>query len=354
MRDKRKLESGPVREAARGRWLPLLSDLCPELEPALAKPGRHVGCPVHGGHDGFRLFRDAPVSGGGICNTCGASPDGFSLLQWLKGWSFPEALEAVDGALGGVLPTRLDCRTIHNVQAPGPSDGHIRERLRKIWKESVDWRMPAAKPLRDYLAYRGLDASLLANVGGAIRFHRGLRYYDEAMRFIGIFPALLALVSDAEGKPVTIHRIYLSDQGRKAPVEAAKKMMPIPSDRQVMGGAIRLGALGESSVVDIAEGIETALAVRQATGLPVWSAVSAALLAGLKPPAGTRLVRVWCDLDYKCVGEEAAAQLWDRLTDEGVEVKILLPPEQLLGAKKADWLDVWIALGPLGFPDLGG
>ena len=97
-----KLESAPVRAAARGRWLMLLLALAPELDEALAKPGRHVSCPVHGGRDGFRLFKDVDTSGGGICNTCGASPDGFSLLQWLKGWNFPQALVAVGAALGGV------------------------------------------------------------------------------------------------------------------------------------------------------------------------------------------------------------------------------------------------------------
>ena len=344
-----KLESGPVRAAARGRWAAVLQALAPELDAALAKPGRHVGCPVHGGHDGFRLFRDVELSGGGICNTCGASHDGFSLLQWLKGWSFPETLEAVDNALGGTLPTRTDCLKLPALQAARPDDGQIRERLRKTWKESADWRTPAAKPLRDYLANRGLDARLLADSGRLIRFHPGLRYYNEKKKYAGTFPALLALVSDADGKPVTIHRIYLTQDGRKAPVEAPKKMMSIPSGRKVMGGAIRLGCHGESEAVDIAEGIETALAVRQATGLPVWSAVNAALLAGFKPPAGTRLVRVWCDLDLEGVGEEAAARLRERLAADGVSVEIRLPPEALLGTKQADWLDVWNALGAPGF-----
>ena len=44
-----KLESGPIRAAARGRWAAVLQALAPELDAALAKPGRHVGCPVHGG-----------------------------------------------------------------------------------------------------------------------------------------------------------------------------------------------------------------------------------------------------------------------------------------------------------------
>ena len=52
-----KLESGPVRAAARGRWVAVLQALAPELDAALAKPGRHVGCPVHGGRDGFRLLQ---------------------------------------------------------------------------------------------------------------------------------------------------------------------------------------------------------------------------------------------------------------------------------------------------------
>ncbi len=76
-----KLEAGPVREAVRGRWVPVLQALVPELEAALAKPGRHVSCPVHGGRDGFRLFKDVETSGGGICNTCGASPDTFFVFN---------------------------------------------------------------------------------------------------------------------------------------------------------------------------------------------------------------------------------------------------------------------------------
>ena len=353
MNEKRKLESGTVREAARGRWMPVLSGLCPELEPALANPGRHVGCPVHGGHDGFRLFRDVEISGGGICNTCGASHDGFSLLQWLNGWRVPEALEAVDRVLGGKLPPRAAVRVKQAALPPKPSDSQTRERLRKVWGDTVDWRSPKARPLRDYLAHRGLDAGLLTDVGGAIRFHRGLRYYDDEKNLIGIFPALLALVCDTEGKPVTIHRIYLSAEGRKAPVDAPKKMMPIPSDRQVMGGSIRLGApSGMAEVIDLAEGIETALAVRQATGLPVWSAVSARLLSGFHPPKGIRLVRVWGDLDRQGVGEQSAILLRDRLAAEGVAVEILLPREEWLGDKKVDWLDVLNRHGIQGFPVL--
>ncbi|NJQ95970.1 hypothetical protein HCX21_20465 [Escherichia coli] len=77
-----------VREAANGNWLFILAALAPHLEPALRKPGRHVSCPIHGGKDGFRLFKDAHLTGGGVCNTCGANHDGFELLMWLNNWDF--------------------------------------------------------------------------------------------------------------------------------------------------------------------------------------------------------------------------------------------------------------------------
>jgi len=77
------IEAREVRELAAGRWLDLLGALAPELTPALDRVGRHVPCPVHGGADGFRLFRDVKQTGGGICNTCGTFPDGFALLAHL-------------------------------------------------------------------------------------------------------------------------------------------------------------------------------------------------------------------------------------------------------------------------------
>lgn len=106
------LESSDVRNAAHGRWNWIFSGLAPELELALNKPGRHVACPIHGGHDGFRLFRDFEDTGGAVCNTCGAKPDGFAVLQWLKGWNFPTTLRAVHEALGGVVRVAAPVRKL--------------------------------------------------------------------------------------------------------------------------------------------------------------------------------------------------------------------------------------------------
>lgn len=43
-----------------------------------------------------------------------------------------------------------------------------------------------------------------------------------------------------DGRPITLHRTYLDEFGNKLDVEALKKMMAYPEDRNILGGAIRL------------------------------------------------------------------------------------------------------------------
>jgi hypothetical protein len=115
--------------------------------------------------------------------------------------------------------------------------------------------------------------------------------------------------------------------------------MGYPGDRLV-GGAIRL--FPSSPVLGLAEGIETALAVHLRTGMPVWSAVSAGLLARLEPPTGTTLVVVWADRDRSGTGETAALSLRERLLRQGISVAVHMPPGPIpAGAKGIDWADVW-------------
>lgn len=95
-------DTDEVRKAAEGKWLYVLSVLSDgRLDQAIEKVGRHVPCPVHGGVDGFRLFKkDADLTGGGVCNTCGAKTNGFDLLMWVNGWNFSQTVDAVGEYLG--------------------------------------------------------------------------------------------------------------------------------------------------------------------------------------------------------------------------------------------------------------
>ncbi|WP_198926512.1 primase-helicase zinc-binding domain-containing protein, partial [Acidithiobacillus thiooxidans] len=96
----KRYDAAVVRQEARDQWDMILSYLAPEIESALQHPGKHIPCPVHGGKDGFRVFKDVRETGGGICNTCGSQSDGFALLMWLRNWDFVTTLKAVAELLG--------------------------------------------------------------------------------------------------------------------------------------------------------------------------------------------------------------------------------------------------------------
>lgn len=333
-----KLDAALVRQHARDQWTGILGRLAPTLDQALSRPGRHVPCPVHGGRDGLRVFKDVNERGGGICNTCGAFSDGFALLMWANHWGFREALVAVAQDL------RLDAGDTWTTPppAPRPSAAPVRQKsdeaaeaaLRRVWSETLDPQEPAALPLQRYLSRRGIDAEPDPRV---VRFHPGLGYYEEGKR-LGTYPALIARVSDAQGQPVSLHRIYLTPDGRKAPVASPKKMM-VPLG-PVVGGAIRLYPAGPT--LGITEGIETALVIRQRTGMPVWSGVSTTLLERFVPPPDVALVVVWADLDLSGAGELAAEKLLARLVATGVRVAVHVPKGPIpRGMKGVDWADLW-------------
>ena len=339
------IDARALRAMAAGHWLGLFDQLAPELTPAVSRAGRHVPCPVHGGKDGFRLFGDVQETGGGICATCGAFPDGLALLGWLKGWRFPEVVEAVAGALGNGAPTTPAKRQASaRRRLPSRSEkGNQAERIARLWAESHDPADARAGPLRTYLQRRHLDPNGLEP--DAVRMHPSLGYWEEG-RYVGRFPAMLARVVDPDGETQTLHRTYLSWDGVKAPVCSPKKLMPCSGGVPLAGGAIRLFRSGQE--LGIAEGIETALAVRRATGMPVWSAVCASLMSRFEPPTAVGRIVIWADRDVSGAGDAAARALRERLLARGIDVTIRLPDGPIpSGAKGVDWADVWSGMsGP--------
>lgn len=344
-----------IRPMARGRWGAILGALAPQLQPAIGQGGRrHVPCPVHGGKDGFRVFKDVEETGASVCNTCGRHSDGFATLMWVNAWAFPAALKAVaDYLQAGRYEVRPMVRPPMTAKVKPKDNEKARQALNRAWGESIAIQERDAEPARLYLARRGLSL----RPPEALRFHPSLAYYDGDQR-IGEFPALIAMVSGLEGNPVTIHRTYLTADGQKAPVASPRKLMRFPDDRRILGGAIRLTG-GDGPVLAVAEGLETALAVQEGTELLVWSAVNAPLLENLVPPKGTRRVLVFADKDRptrqhpKGHGQEAARQLVQRLWGMGIKASAIVPAGEIPpGQKSLDWLDVLKRDGKAGFPSL--
>jgi len=347
------MKAEKLKTLAMGRWEAILSAIAPQSIVALKYKGRHVPCPVHGGKDGFRVFKDVAITGGSVCNTCGFNNNGFATIMWLNGWDFKTTLQAVADYLGfGSQEKPAIRRTSVSTSSIGNGDEKLRQALNRVWLESFSLSDIKAQPAKLYLARRGIS---ILPAEESVKFHPSLAYYDNR-QLIGRFPAIVAMVSDAESNPVTIHRTYITNDGRKAPVHAPRKLMGYPGERQITGGAIRLTS-GDTQILAIAEGLETALSVMEGTGVPTWCVINATLLENFVPPEGTTRVLVFADKDIetdqhpKGHGQEAARNLTRRLWREGFKTSIFIPSTEIeQGQKSIDWNDVFFHQGKLGFP----
>ena len=349
-----------ARKYAAGNWDSVLRALAPQVSPALDALGkRHVACPVHGGKhgDGFRMFKDFHDTGGGVCNTCGRFHDGFEILKWANGWSAREAVEEVTSHFrGGDGKLRPKVRPVPPTPTGNSPEENekLRISLNRAWLDSLPVTAREAEPMRRYMRNRGITIDLPES----LRFHPAMAYFDpETQAIVGRYPAMIAMVSGTDGRPVTVHRTYLTPDGRKANVASPKKLMAYPDDRTVTGGAIQLCNHGR--VLAVAEGIETAMAVMEATGIPTWPTVNAVMLELFVPPPSVEQLIVFADKDRptphkpKGTGQEAAFKLVQRAWKLSVKATAITPSGSIPdGEKSLDWLDILRRDGPAGFPTL--
>ena len=178
----------------------------------------------------------------------------------------------------------------------------------RLWRGS---QFVTGTPAELYLAARGLSG-LAASP--ALRF-RGDTPHPEG----GRLPALVALVQNAAGQPVAVHRTFLARDGTKAHVEPNKASLG-----PIWGAAIRLHPISGDAPLVIGEGIESAASAGCLMGFPAWAALSAGNLAkGLALPS--EAVRVVVAADPDQAGEHAARAAAQRWSVEGRTVQIARP-----------------------------
>lgn len=132
---------------------------------------------------------------------------------------------------------------------------------------------------------------------------------------------------------MALHRTYLAADGSKADVPSPKKLSGTAGP--LAGAYIPLQRV-KQGVVGIAEGIETALAAWQISGIPTMASYCASNLAAWQWPASVQKLVIFADADR--AGRDAARVLQARAHAGGLHCEVLTPT-----AEGADWCDVWVA-----------
>jgi hypothetical protein len=166
-----------------------------------------------------------------------------------------------------------------------------------------------------YLRRRGITA---LHASGSLRFHPRCYYRPNPDAPTETWPALIAAVTDLDGRITGAHRTWLDPSGRdKAPIDTPRRAMG-----HLLGHGVRFGVAND--VMAAGEGIETMLSLRSVMPtLPMVAALSANHLAAILFPAALR--RLYIARDSDPAGDAALATLNDRVEAAGIEALTLSP-----------------------------
>lgn len=170
-------------------------------------------------------------------------------------------------------------------------------------------------------AYLGTRAIADLRTGDALRFKPGCYYRPSKKDAPGTraaWPAMIAAVTDLDGRLTGVHRTWLDPAALdKAPVAYPRRAMGL-----LLGNGVRFGRAGPVMVAG--EGIETMLSLRQLTpAMPAIAGLSGAHLAALLFPPELR--RLYVARDDDSAGAAADKTLAERAAEAGIETVPLDP-----------------------------
>jgi len=133
-------------------------------------------------------------------------------------------------------------------------------------------------------------------------------------------PSIVCISNDA----VTgVHLTRLAPDGsQKAGTETDKMMIGTP-----LGSPIVLAVPGDLGGLVIAEGIEDALSVHEATGLGAWAAGAASFMPALAAAVPGWIECVTILVDDDSAGRTNADALAEQLESRGFLVRLIVPPQ---------------------------
>jgi predicted P-loop ATPase len=240
----------------------------------------------------------------------GVGGDGISLVSQTLDLANGAACEwAIDwlGLGDRADPIRTDgAGRTDRRESTAPAD----DKASKVVEIVAGCKDPRGTCVETYLAARGITARPLPPC---------IRYRPDAYSRYG---ALVALSTDAAGAVHAVQQIYLTSDGRKAPIKVQKRTNKARDDWSDLA-AVRLP--GTTPIV-LTEGVETALSVWQATGYETWACLGISNIARAPVPEGVAVV-VARDGDE--AGSKADNQIRRAVTilrGQGLEVTVAEPP----------------------------
>jgi hypothetical protein len=238
--------------------------------------------------------------------------------------SYGDLLDVIRGSCGLVdfHDVMDEARRFLSLPRPEPEPEWLRqharaptgspESARRLFAMS---RSIAGTVVEAYLRNRGITAlHRTAN----LRFHPRCYYRPDHDAPTQTWPAMIAAVTDFDGKITGAHRTWLDPSGEdKAPIDTPRRAMG-----HLLGNAVRFDMA--QGVMAAGEGIETVLSLRCVMpSMPMVAALSAAHLAAILFPVTLR--RLYIVRDNDAAGGGAAARLIDRAKAFGIEAITLSP-----------------------------
>jgi putative DNA primase/helicase len=184
--------TAPLWERANGHWRSILPAI--GIDPKFLT-GKNGPCPLCGGRDRWR-FDNKRGDGTWFCNHCGAG-QGIKLAMMYTGIAdFKTIAEKIESVIGKATP-EPPRREL--------SEDAKRAALNELW--SAGRPVTVGDPVDLWMHRRGLGAPSYPT---CLHTCMQVRHSGPPVTF---HPAMLAKVTDATGRPVMIHRTFLTPTG---------------------------------------------------------------------------------------------------------------------------------------------
>ena len=194
-----------------------------------------------------------------------------------------------------------------SAQSVKPTDWERAAKLAEIVRQSESLN---GTPVLTYLRGRGITAT----PPDCIRFRQNA---------YGRYGAMVALATDAAGDVLAIQQVYLTAEGKKAPLDPVKR-----TNKAVDGWAERSAVrLPGCEPLVLCEGVETALSIWQATRQEVWACLGISNITHAPVPENATVIIA---RDNDVPGSKAEAMIVRAATAlamRGLRVMIATPPE---------------------------